>query len=76
MSSPMASKKTQCWVQHFSPSNPIQQYGLGEERLLSLAEMDLEVLVDSWLSMSQQWAQVAKKANNIRLNQKQCGQQG
>ena len=64
MYSHMASKKTQCWVLHFCPSNP----GFGEERLISLAEKDLEVLVDSWLSMSQQWAQVAKKANDVRLS--------
>ncbi|PKU33317.1 hypothetical protein llap_16379 [Limosa lapponica baueri] len=62
----MKFSKGKCRVLHLRRNNPMHQYRLGDDLLESSSEeKDLGVVVDNRMTMNQQCALVAKKANGI-----------
>ncbi|KGL77486.1 hypothetical protein N309_02902, partial [Tinamus guttatus] len=62
----MQFNKAKCKVLHLGRNNPRHQYRLGTDLLeSSSAERDLDIMVDDKLTVRQQCALVAKKANGI-----------
>jgi len=61
----MKFNKNRCEVLHFGQNNPRRCYRLGVVAVKLFRGNGPGVLVDIWLNISQQCAQVAKKANGI-----------